>query len=229
MRSFCGGKVMRRTLVLVAAFGSLLCLASALGAQPGGKGGFPGGFGKKKGPEGDGGFGPAFPAPKSTRWEYQVLNTLSIASLGKESFDSGLNQLGADGWELVAVESPGPKGTYAKYIFRRPAGTRPKGEPKPGGAPGPKEKPEARLELRMYQLKNAIAQDVSALLSDVLRASARDPMRVAADPRTNQVVVNATAQLHGEIEALVQRLDVPAAESPLRPPTSKKKFGEFSK
>jgi len=36
-------------------------------------------------------------------------------------------------------------------------------------------------------------------------------MRIVADPRTNQVIVNASPVVHHEIDALLQRLDVPDA------------------
>jgi hypothetical protein len=45
------------------------------------------------------------------RWEYRVLTKEDILVLGKKDLAAGLNQLGEDGWELVAAEP---------YIFKRP-------------------------------------------------------------------------------------------------------------
>jgi hypothetical protein len=46
------------------------------------------------------------------RWEYRVLNKPEIIDLGKKDLAAGLNQLGDEGWELVAID--------AAYIFKRP-------------------------------------------------------------------------------------------------------------
>lgn len=47
-----------------------------------------------------------------SRWEYQVLTRQQVIDLGKKDLAAGLNQLGDEGWELVAVD--------AGYIFKRP-------------------------------------------------------------------------------------------------------------
>jgi hypothetical protein len=52
----------------------------------------------------------------SARWEYQVLTREQVADLGKKDLAAGLNKLGGEGWELVAVD--------AAYIFKR---SRPQG------------------------------------------------------------------------------------------------------
>jgi hypothetical protein len=46
------------------------------------------------------------------RWEYRVLSKAQILDLGKKDFAAGLNRLGDEGWEFVAVD--------AAYIFKRP-------------------------------------------------------------------------------------------------------------
>jgi hypothetical protein len=46
------------------------------------------------------------------RWEYRVLTKEQVSELGKKDLAAGLNKLGDDGWELVAVD--------AAYIFKRP-------------------------------------------------------------------------------------------------------------
>jgi hypothetical protein len=45
------------------------------------------------------------------KWEYRVLTKAQVLDLGKKDLATGLNQLGDDGWELVAVD--------AAYIFKR--------------------------------------------------------------------------------------------------------------
>jgi hypothetical protein len=47
-----------------------------------------------------------------TRWEYRVLTKDQVLDLGKKDFTAGLNKIGAEGWELIAVEGG--------YIFKRP-------------------------------------------------------------------------------------------------------------
>src|SRR5262245_40555138 len=64
-------------------------------------------------------FGPPF----RTKWEYKVQTKGEIMGLAKGSLEKGLNELGAEGWELVAVEGqekPGAPGAFpATYIFKR--------------------------------------------------------------------------------------------------------------
>ncbi len=50
-----------------------------------------------------------------SRWEYRVLTRDQILDLGKKDLAAGLNQLGADGWELAAIDTV--------YIFKRPRET----------------------------------------------------------------------------------------------------------
>jgi hypothetical protein len=87
------------------------------------------------------------------RWEYKALARTDIEALGRKGdvtyrLTVGLNQLGAQGWELVAVESGTGGGTAqstspSTYVFRRSAaGTmiRPPAagtEGAPGAAPRP--------------------------------------------------------------------------------------------
>jgi type II secretory pathway component GspD/PulD (secretin) len=61
----------------------------------------------------------------------------------------------------------------------------------------------------VIQLKNASAVDLVVLLKDVFT---RTPgVAVTADPRTNALVVNADRKTLETIQALVVRLDEPAA------------------
>jgi hypothetical protein len=48
----------------------------------------------------------------ATKWEYRIVSKEQLLDLGKKDLVAGLNKLGDDGWELVAVEPA--------YIFKRP-------------------------------------------------------------------------------------------------------------
>src|SRR5207237_85667 len=57
--------------------------------------------------------GPAAAQPDAlARWEYRVLTRDQVLELGKKDLTAGLNRLGGDGWELVAIDTA--------YIFKRP-------------------------------------------------------------------------------------------------------------
>jgi type II/III secretion system protein len=207
---------MRKINGLALALGILLCAATA-NAQPGGfgKNGFGGRnpFGKdfggaeKKSDDAK----PTKDEPKITRWEYRVETPASLGGGGATV--AGMNKLGNDGWELIAVEPGQAAAQVAKYIFRRPltGQAKAKADKKPAVQLEPKEKAEPRLEVRMYILKHASAQDAAALITDVLRTNRAEPMRIAADARTNQVVVNASQPMQTEIAEILQRLDLPDA------------------
>lgn len=51
-------------------------------------------------------------AEPTIQWEYKVLTKGQVLDLGKKDLAAGLNKLGDDGWELVAVDNA--------YIFKRP-------------------------------------------------------------------------------------------------------------
>lgn len=50
------------------------------------------------------------------KWEYRVLTKEQVADLGKKDLAAGLNQLGDEGWEMVAIEV----GKSTEYYFKRP-------------------------------------------------------------------------------------------------------------
>jgi hypothetical protein len=56
------------------------------------------------------------PGPQPVQWEYRVLTKNQILELGKNELASGLNRVGGDGWQLVAVEPSQPPTFY----FKRP-------------------------------------------------------------------------------------------------------------
>ena len=66
-----------------------------------------------------------------TKWEYKALSYDGIKAVefnkrGTDTPDGGLNMLGDEGWELVAIEPPvapafpGLNGRPALYVFKRP-------------------------------------------------------------------------------------------------------------
>jgi hypothetical protein len=58
---------------------------------------------------------PAAAAPDmAPRWEYRVVTEEQLKVAGKNDLAAGLNRLGDEGWELVAVRKD--------YIFKRPRG-----------------------------------------------------------------------------------------------------------
>jgi hypothetical protein len=72
---------------------------------------------------------PAPPLPAGARaWEYKVFNEIQINGLGRQPavqggpiaerqpFAEGINNLGAEGWELVAIHGNVPP----TYYFKRP-------------------------------------------------------------------------------------------------------------
>lgn len=210
---------MRKSTSLLLALGVLFCASMGAFAQPGGKGpkgGFGGQFqfGKKKGGgDNEPGIPSASAGPlKITRWEYRI-------QTGPADVET-LNNLGSAGWELTGVE-PADKGRPSRYIFRRPLA----GNPKIDAAtdPAPKEKADVKLELRTYVMKHASAVEIAGILSDVLRVSKTDPLRIVAEPRTNQLIVNGSMPMHAEIMALVEKLDAPEAS----PGAGKKAFKGF--
>jgi type II secretory pathway component GspD/PulD (secretin) len=91
--------------------------------------------------------------------------------------------------------------------YRRPLTEKAKLDPKP--APPQAEKETASLELRVYSLRHASATDMAQIIDDVLRIN-KYVMRIAPDPRSNQLIVNATKEAHLDVETLLRQLDVPA-------------------
>jgi hypothetical protein len=69
---------------------------------------------------------PAQEKPAAARkWEYNILTTIEIEKLSGQqagALVAGLNKLGEEGWELVAIE-PGhvpPPVRLPRYVFKRP-------------------------------------------------------------------------------------------------------------
>src|SRR5437763_17022518 len=49
-------------------------------------------------------FGQGARSATPAKWEYRVLTRERVAALGKSDLAAGLNRLGEEGWQLVAVE-----------------------------------------------------------------------------------------------------------------------------
>jgi hypothetical protein len=147
------------------------------------------------------------------RWEYRVEYESSLTNYSKRDLQAGLNALGADAWELIAMESSSTS-RQGMFIFRRPLAGQPKPEMKPAPEKALKEKAEPQLELRLYPLKFADVHELSQLINSVLRDR---PIRLAAEPRTNQLIVNATMESHGQIQMLLERLDIPMDTDKAKP------------
>ena len=75
----------------------------------------------------------------------------------------------------------------------------------------PKKKAEATLELRIYPLKHASATDLVILVENALEPN-HFTMRVVAEQRTNQLIVNGPADAHAAVQTILNQLDVPTTE-----------------
>ncbi len=209
---------MRKSTLIVLGLACVFLAGADTNAQPGGKKKTPFDFGG-----GIGGFGsgPALSPPR-VRWEYRTMADNAVIALGKGNFDAGLNKLGAEDWELITVDRQSPHSSM--LFFRRPATGKPAPDVKPDLEPAPKgkEKVEDVLEFRIYALKNANAVDMAHLMEELLRIN-KLRLRVLAEPRTNQVIVNGTKEAQEQIEALISRLDMPADNEPAPKEFLKKK------
>jgi hypothetical protein len=92
---------------------AVLAVSFAYAQEPGGP---PGRGGKGKGPKGGGKMRPTAEAPWRQKWEYSVLSWNEIRTRGKDDFQAGLNQLGAEGWELVTLDHQ----NALTHYFKRP-------------------------------------------------------------------------------------------------------------
>jgi hypothetical protein len=151
-------------------------------------------------------------------WQYAVRSRIEINTQGKGDLAAGLNKLGEEGWELVAVEA-------GEYYFKRGAGlpralgsagglgpARPLGIGTPGAAPSP-----APTDMQVVRLKQADAVAMAKLVRDYFsagdrRGAARSIPNVVADERTNTLIVGGTAEEISTVHRLIQALDVPGAD-----------------
>jgi type II secretory pathway component GspD/PulD (secretin) len=135
------------------------------------------------------------------KWEYKALTKAQVADLGKKDFAAGLNKLGDEGWELVALE-PGLEGRSGRssgqttFYFKRPAART-------------AETPPGTGELKVFKLKHLSAAHAAKVLQEVLAADPRRT-RIVSDVGTNQVLAYAPATDLLMIEKILTLLDVPA-------------------
>jgi hypothetical protein len=148
------------------------------------------------------------PAGKSVarpQWEYQTLTREKLAEMGKNDLAAGLNKLGEDGWELVAVtpaQQPSPQmpRTAAEYYFKRLKGQAPRDERRTAPAPEP-----AAEGVQVVRLKYATAPE----LAKTLRAVYDEPaLVIVPDSRSNTVVVRGSLKQIEKVIFLVRDLDV---------------------
>jgi hypothetical protein len=150
---------------------------------------------------------PAGKAAARPQWEYQTLTREKIAELSKNDFAAGLNKLGEDGWELVAVtpaQQPSPQmpRTAAEYYFKRPKTAAGQGGDKRPAAAAPEPPGEG---FQVIRLKYAPAPE----LAKTLRAVFDQPnLAIVPDDRTNTLIVRGAMRHVEEIRVLVRELDV---------------------
>jgi hypothetical protein len=157
----------------------------------------------------------AAPAPEKTatvavKWEYKVLSRAAIEELANNDFEAGLNKLGDEGWDLYVVPTTptaAGRGKAPEYYFKRVKGPAAKEPPK---TDAPKE--EARDDAHeVIKLKYVSAVDVAKTADALFGGKGAAAPRVVAEPISNSVLVNGTAQQTATVRALVTLLDVPEA------------------
>lgn len=165
---------------------------------------------------------PGAATPPRVKWEYHVE---PVNTADRQALQVKLNKLGADGWELVAIDQSQAKEGPTTMVLRRPLAEKQKPAAKRAPEPGPN-KPEPMLELRTYALKHASATDLVGVVKDVLEPN-QFHMRIVAEQRTNQLIVNGPMEAQLAVQTLLNQLDVPTEQraGPNRPggPGGKKK------
>jgi hypothetical protein len=178
------------------------------GGKP--EGPFGGGGGGGFGGGGFGGRGGGFMALTPARWEYRVLSAPQVRELGKKDLEAGLNKLGDEGWELVAIDpaTKAIKVTSAEYYFKRPKGRSLPGEPK-AEAPQPEAKAEAKAEaeFRVFRLKHLQAVDVAVILDKLLGEKGSKDLRLVAEPASNALLARGSSLQLKTVQVLIERLE----------------------
>jgi hypothetical protein len=145
----------------------------------------------------------------TARWEYQVLTKEQVADLGKNNLAAGLNKLGEESWELVAVEASSPpenlpgrpagKTTPVTYYFKRQATTRAEAPPPAVG------------DFKSFALKSANSVQAIKVIQELLGTDGKR-VRLVADERTNQILVQAPPDDLARIEKILFLLDGPGGK-----------------
>ncbi len=146
-------------------------------------------------------------------WEYKVL-----LHQANRSMESALNDLGGAGWDVSSMASV-EGGSQVVLVLKRPKGSRVAAGTSLNSAPveaqpqlpsdagvklgvGRSEKPGDGSTMKVFRLQQADAVAMAALLKDFNKEGT-----VAADPRTNSLVVEGKPDLVMRMEALIQKLD----------------------
>jgi hypothetical protein len=138
-------------------------------------------------------------APARQQWEYQAVGRKKVEELGKNDLTAGLNKLGDDGWELVAVSPP------TEYYFKRPKTPATREEPRRAAAA-----PEgAGDELFVMRLKFTPAPELVKTLQPLFPG--KSPV-ITSDARTNTLLLRGSPKQIEEVQLLVRALDIPDAE-----------------
>jgi hypothetical protein len=154
------------------------------------------------------------PAAAQPKWEYVVLTESQIESKGKNSKTTGLNELGKDGWELIAIDPAirHPSGQTlqaAKFYFKRPAVKLLLG---PGGGNPPPAAGKDKKTVNVYTLKFLNAVNLVKTLQELLSNSDRGNFQMVADATTNTIIVDAGPGVQEVIESLIGRLETLATD-----------------
>jgi hypothetical protein len=134
------------------------------------------------------------------KWEYSVLTRDEVRKRGKGDLAAGLNALGEEGWEMVALgagtTNPAGRGARpaADYYFKRP-----KQAEKAAPASAAKEE-----MTKVFRLKHARAATVAKIVD---KLHGQKMGRLAADERTNSLVAAGTAEQLIELANLILALD----------------------
>jgi uncharacterized protein (TIGR03067 family) len=146
-------------------------------------------------------------AAARTNWEYKTLSGGEVLELGKSNLNNGLNRLGDEGWELVAVEADpehargGARHVGNTYYFKRP---------KAAVAAAPQAKPAPRGELKIDEFQVIMLKHVDAVTTaktlQQLFMDQKD-LRFVPDPNTNVLLIRAPAEHFELIRNLVRVLD----------------------
>jgi hypothetical protein len=148
---------------------------------------------------------PAGKAASRPQWEYKTVTGDGLVELGKNE-QGGLNKLGDDGWELVAV-TPGQGFTKVAYYFKRPKAV----DKRPAAAA-----PEAGGEqTQLFRLKYAPAPELAKTLQSVF--GGRGGPVIVPEERTNTLIVRGSEKQVAEVQALVRELDVEGEAKKARP------------
>jgi uncharacterized protein (TIGR03067 family) len=130
------------------------------------------------------------------KWEYRVLTRGELVKLGKDDLARGLNKVGEEGWELASVAAGIPVGagrTAEEYYFKRPAAAKRDASAEESG----------KTVTKVFPLRFAKASEMEKLLDKMLGKR----VRLAANDRTNQLIVEGDFEAVLDVAKLLQEVD----------------------